>query len=289
MHLRLSWLFDSQVDNAAAKRSGAGRPEAPSKQAEDADRFLAHSAENDEADEASESSSRVHIVVGALIATCVLIAVLVAAFAGRSSSKLTPGKRVPETSTVLALFAGIPEHGLALGEPNAPVTLIELADLQCPTCSQFAEATLPELVSGDVREGRLRIVFKPVDVLGGGSVQAAQMAVALSAQQRMWPFIDLMYSNQGPENSGYVTNGYLRALVEAIPGASLRRALAATRSGAVNATVARASAEASQLHAKPGPIFLLSRTGKPPKRFIPVSVLEAAAFTKPIDALLARG
>jgi protein-disulfide isomerase len=32
-------------------------------------------------------------------------------------------------------FAGVPQSGAALGDPNAPVTLIEYADLQCPYCA----------------------------------------------------------------------------------------------------------------------------------------------------------
>ncbi len=245
--------------------------------------------EEEEEEEDPRSGSRLHIIVAGLIATCVIVAVLIGVFARGGGSTLTPGKSVPGTKAALRLFEGVPQHGLALGEPGAPVTLIELADLQCPTCSQFAQTTLPTLISSDVRQGLLRIVFKPVDVLGEESQSAAQIAVALSEQQRMWPFIDLMYANQGIANSGYVTSTYLRALAQAIPGADIRRALAAAHSAAVDAIVARASAEASRMRAKPGPIFLLSRTGGKPKRFIPVSVLEAAAFTKPIEALLSRG
>jgi protein-disulfide isomerase len=59
-----------------------------------------------------------------------------------------------------ALFAGVPQQGIALGRPNAAVTLVEFADLQCPFCAEWSRNALPELVRDYVRPGRVRIVFR---------------------------------------------------------------------------------------------------------------------------------
>jgi len=235
-----------------------------------------------------ESPARLHQVVGVLIASAAIVAVLVAIFAGKSASQLQPGKPVPGEGESNALFAGIEEQGLSLGSPRAPVTLVEFGDLQCPSCAGFAEKSLPTLVSDYVRPGKLRIVFRPLDIIGSESLRAARMAVALGQQGRLWPFVDLMYRNQGAENSGYVTSTYLRALGDAVQGASVNEAFAAMGSGTVNAAIARSVAEAKRLGVTATPSFLLSRTGEKGRRFQPTSTLEAAAFTTPIDRLLHR-
>ena len=107
--------------------------------------------------------------LGALLVTAVAItAVLVAVLTSGSTSQLAPGKPVPGAARTLALFAGIPQHGDALGNPHAPVTLVEFGDLQCPACAQFAANVLPSIVARYVRPGRVLLVFRALDFLGAG-------------------------------------------------------------------------------------------------------------------------
>lgn len=227
-----------------------------------------------------------HLMVGALFGFAVIVAVVIGMLARRNPSPLTPGKPVPGAREVNALFAGVAEHGLALGSPRAPVTLVEVADLQCPSCAGFAERSLPTLVSRYVETGRLRIVFKPLDVVGSQSLGAARVAVAAGQQGKLWPFVDLMYRNQGSENSGYVTSSYLSALANAVHGLNGKAALAATSSASVNATIARSVAEAERSGADANPSFLLSRTGQKGRPFQPTSSLDPSAFAAPIERLL---
>ena len=47
-----------------------------------------------------------------------------------------------------------------LGSPDAPVTLVEYADLQCPFCAEWARGTFPAIVDEYVRPGQVRIEFR---------------------------------------------------------------------------------------------------------------------------------
>src|SRR5438067_147658 len=175
--------------------------------------------------EQAERARRRRYQLGGLVVTVALVAiVLVTVLGAGSTSQLAPGKPVPGAKAALALLGGIPQQGTSLGSPQAPATMVEFGDLQCPACAQFAVQALPQIIKRYVRTGRLRLSLNVLDFLGIDSTRAASMALALAQQNRMWQFAELMYRNQGLEQSGFVTDRYLRALASAIPGVDVPRA-----------------------------------------------------------------
>ena len=176
----------------------------------------------------SGASRRRHWQLGALAVLAAALAAVVATLAtSGSTSELKPGRPVPGAGATVALLHGIPQEGIALGSPRAPVTLVEFGDLQCPACAEFATGVLPQLVARFIRSGRVRLVFRAIDEIGADSTRAARAAYALAAQNHMFDFMDLAYRNQGLENSSYVTDTYVRALAGAIPGVNVTVPLAA--------------------------------------------------------------
>jgi len=234
-------------------------------------------------DSRAPARRRVYQTAALLVAGTAITAVLIAVLAGSSTSDLRPGKPVPGARAALALLAGIPQQGDALGSPRAAVTLVEFGDLQCPTCAQFAADALPAIVSRYVRSARVRLVFRAVSFIGQDSRRAARVALALGQQQRMWQFLELMYRNQGLENGGYVTDTYLRALAGAIPGADVARALTARASPAIDRQLAESHSLARAGHVERTPTFMLAAHGAPPRR-LEVGGLDFGAFA---DALRA--
>lgn len=118
------------------------------------------------------------------------------------------------SSDVDQLLADIPQEGDLLGDPNAPVTLVEFADLQCPACQQASEEIIPDVISGPVRSGKANYEFRNWAILGPDSVTAAKAALAAQEQNRLQQFVENFYANQGIEGTGYVTDDFLRDIAE---------------------------------------------------------------------------
>jgi protein-disulfide isomerase len=187
--------------------------------------------------------------------------------------------------TVSSEFAGIPEHRTLLGDPKAPATLVEFADLQCPFCAQFARDVLPGLLREWVRPGRLRLDLRLVSLIGPDSRRAARLAGAAALQNRLWPSAELFFLNQGAENSGYVTPEFLRAIATATPGLDAGKALAARDSVTVTTQLARARRSAEKLGVAATPSFFLLRPGRPPVKIRPTA-LTAQAVSSAIEEAL---
>lgn len=218
----------------------------------------------------------------ALVAAVLVVVIAIASGGGHRRATAATGAPVAGAAYSRALLAGIPQHGLVLGSPRAPVRVVEFADLQCPYCDQFATQALPPLITHYVRTGRVSIEFRNLSFIGPDSVRTGLAAAAAEEQNKLWNFIDLMYLNQGEENTGYVTTAYLHRLLAAVPGLNVPLAEAASqgRQAAAVLTAANAAAKASGVNATPS--FLIGRAGGPLGRFQPGS-LTARAFTGEFD------
>jgi protein-disulfide isomerase len=158
-------------------------------------------------------------------------------------------------------FAGIPQHGAALGSPAAAYTMVEFVDLQCPYCARFDRDVLPAVIQRFVGPGRLRLELKPIPAIGPESAPAGAATIAAGMQDRMWQFADLFYRNQGPENSGYVTQAFVARVAGAVPGLDASRLSRELASGPVRAILTENAREAQTARITGTPGFRLGRTG----------------------------
>ena len=235
----------------------------------------------------SRSTTRVRVLAAAACAVAVAVVGLVL-FGGDGAADATrPGDTPQGVSKAGAMLTGIPQDGIALGDPDAPVTLVEFADLQCPFCRDFALQMLPLIVRDYVRTGSVRLEFQTLAFLGPDSERAARAVAGAAAHDRLWHLTDLFYFNQGQENSGYATDAFLDGLVAAIPGVD---AAAVRRDGATPAAD-RLLADAKALAARHGidstPSFLIGRTGSAERRVL-AGVEDYDALRDQLDALAAR-
>ncbi len=87
-------------------------------------------------------------------------------------------------------------QGRALGSPDAPVTMVEYSDFQCPYCARAARTTTPRIEEQYVADGRVRLVFHYMAFEGPESVMAAQAAECANDQGRFWDYRDTLFENQ---------------------------------------------------------------------------------------------
>ena len=218
---------------------------------------------------------------------CVLAAALIgASVLGARDDRAAPAETVFAEDTA-AILDGVPQQGRALGSPDAPVTLVEFADLQCPYCAQWSQQAFAELVRDYVRTGKVRLVFGGMAFLGPDSEQALRFAVAAGRQGKLWNVVHLLYANQGPENSGWVSDRLLRGIGAAIPGFATQEAIDEASTVPVHEDVESIAGEASSLGVNGTPSFAAGRTGGE-LRLIEVRSLDAEGLRPTLDALLAE-
>ena len=217
-----------------------------------------------------------------LIAAAVLAAVLVGASQVGAGAAETV-EPTPEPS----LFAGIEQHGAALGSPKAPVTLVEYADLQCPYCAQWARNALPTLVDGYVRTGKLRIVFNGMAFVGADSDKALRTAIAAGEHDHLWDVVHGLYTRQGGENAGWVTDELVTEIAAGVPDLDGAALLDARWTSMVGAKLVRTAAAAQAAGVNSTPAFQVGPTGGRLEH-VQVGSLGPEGIVPAVEAVLAR-
>jgi protein-disulfide isomerase len=190
-----------------------------------------------------------------VVAIAAVVIAVVISSSGGGSSDTKPTKE--EGDQTAALFEGSAQSGITLGNPDAQVTLYEFADLQCPFCRDFTKNTFPQIVDKYVKPGKVKIVFRNLTFLGPDSVTAARAAAAAGAQNKLWNFVDLFYMNQGPENSGYVTDAFIEDLVSQLDGIDSEKLTADMSAPLVEQQLGEAQQQAAEFKINSTPSFLV--------------------------------
>lgn len=183
-----------------------------------------------------------------------------------------------------SLLRGIPQDGLALGNPKAPVTLVEYADIQCTYCAVFARDAFPT-VAEYVRAGKVRIVFRGLAFIGPESETALRAVLAAGEQDALWDVLHGLFLRQGEENGGWVTESLLRGLGRGA-GIDAQLMLAQTDSPAVERELAAAQAAAQKAGVPGTPFFQAGPTGGMLEQ-LQVQALDGPTFRAELDRLLA--
>ena len=240
-----------------------------------------------DADGLAERRRRRLWLIGATLALAAVLVAIAIALAGSEDESGTTTGPPQGAAEVAALYRGIPQSGYQLGSRGARVTLAEFADLQCPFCGEYGREVLPTIVERYVRTGKLRLVFRNLAFIGEDSEEAALMAAAAARQGKLYQFVDLVYRNQGAENTDWVDDDYLRRIARAA-GLDVERAMREREDPELRTQLDGAKRAAEDAGIDSTPAFLVQRAGEPPER-LEVEALAPGPFTEALDRAVGQG
>jgi protein-disulfide isomerase len=116
--------------------------------------------------------------------------------AGRG--QLSPMPQVPQTGKLRL------EGGYSLGSSDAPVTIVEFTDYQCPYCRAFESTTFAEIRKKYIDTGKVRFVIRdfPLVAMHPYALQAAEAAHCAGDQGQFMPMHDILFGDPGKLGQG---------------------------------------------------------------------------------------
>ena len=155
------------------------------------------------------STNRIHLpslAIGAGIAVaCIFCGVLMVNMINSETTPVlaeTPQKQT-EITKIQSLSVFTDNASPILGNPNAPITMVEFGDYQCTFCSKFFHETENPIITNYIKTGKVKILFKDYIILGQDSINAANAAHCANDQKLFWEYHSMLYNNWAGENTGW--------------------------------------------------------------------------------------
>lgn len=121
-----------------------------------------------------------------------------------------------QTETLLTKSKLIEGGSPILGNPSAPITILEWGDYQCTFCYKFHETTLKTIEEDFIKTGKVNLIFKDFPLNGPDSVLAAEAAYCANDQGKYWKYHNELYKNWAGERTGWVTSESLEVFARTV-------------------------------------------------------------------------
>src|SRR3989344_5639955 len=134
------------------------------------------------------------------VTTVVLIAILaVVAFRGNSGAAPTGGAVLPsmgdDPTPSVADMEALLDDDAVRGDKDAPVTIVEWSDFECPFCARFFEQTLPSIEEEYIKTGKVKLIYRDFPLSFHTNAQkAAEAAECAGEQGKYWEMHDLLFA-----------------------------------------------------------------------------------------------
>ncbi len=213
-----------------------------------------------------------------------------AATAADDGTTTTP---VPTTTTAEPdqLYGFTDDGHPRLGDPDAPVTLVEFSDYLCPFCGRHFSETKPLLIEEYAASGAVNFVFRdfPIEDLhpNAPAGHAAGLCAAEQDAALFWEYHDELFSNQGAWESLQDPGPFLESVAEEV-GADAEAFRTCVESGRSVEAVERSVTEVRALGFSATPSFQIidNRTGE---TYEVVGAQPYDVFASTLDAVIAGG
>lgn len=164
----------------------------------------------------------------------------------------------------------------SIGDEDAPITVVEYSDFECPYCKSFVEETKPQLFEDYVETGKVRFIYRDFPIESHRSAGVAAIAGRCAAEQdKFWEMHDLLFSTHGIEWGG-VPNRDKDVMVEFATQLELdeEQFLACMQNPEVAKAVGAEMQAASQRGLSGTPTFIINGRGlvgaQPYERFVEI-------------------
>ena len=130
----------------------------------------------------------------------VVVIAIIAGVAASLSSTPTETVNLDMTRThgTISTAMGSP----ILGDPSAPITIVEFGDYQCHQCYNWFHNTKPAITRDYIDTGKANLVFVDMAFLGRDSGPAAQATYCAEDQGKYWEYHDMLYNTQESKIDG---------------------------------------------------------------------------------------
>jgi protein-disulfide isomerase len=154
-----------------------------------------------------------------------------------------------------------------LGDPDAPITLVEFGDYQCHYCNVFFQSIEKDILKNYVNTGKVKIIFKDYNIIGEDSVKASQGAHCANDQGLFWEYHDILYSNWTGENNGWASSENLAIFAQQI-GLNMNKWSECMNKGSHSQIILKSNDDARTLELTGTPaFFIINSDGKVSKLF----------------------
>lgn len=151
-----------------------------------------------------------------LIPGAVILAGVVIAAAVIYSVNGPSGNTGKDGTAAIGAMPEVTSGEFVLGDQNAPVTVVEYGDFQCPFCGKFFKETESVLRENYIKTGKVKFIYRDFAFLGQESLWSANAARCAGEQGKFWQYHDYLYSNQRGENQGAFSKNNLKSFASAL-------------------------------------------------------------------------
>jgi len=142
------------------------------------------------------------VILSGIIITIIVVGSIVA------FSSNNPNMEGGRTHGTVSTEMGSP----ILGDPEAPITIVEFGDYQCHACYNWFHTHKPAVYDNYIATGKANLVFVDLAFLGRDSPIASQASYCAEDQGMYWQYHDLLYNSQEPQiDNGWANSERLKA------------------------------------------------------------------------------